>query len=82
MCDFVNIRVAVDSHIAKGDVVDYYGLELLCTEDHHSSLQFEEDQQSRNFVKFTDFFISVNPTHSLIVGKSTENNIESFSPRN
>lgn len=35
----------IDTDYKKGDVVDYYGLELLCTEDHHSSLQFEEDQQ-------------------------------------
>ena len=46
------------------------------------SKRFEEDQQSGNFVKFTDFFISVNLTHSLIVGKSTRNNMKTLSPRN
>ena len=33
----------IDTNYNKGDVVDYYGIELVCVKDHHSSLNFEDD---------------------------------------
>ena len=34
----------VDTDYKQGDIVDYFGIELVCIKDHHSSLNFEEDE--------------------------------------
>lgn len=33
----------IDTEYKQGDVVDYFGIELVCIKDHHSSLNFEDD---------------------------------------